>query len=43
LEKDYAENPGDIDTTTAPEGATIDEVQAGMIEVAAAREAAANS
>ena len=42
LEKDYAAmHPEDIQTTTAPEGAPIEEVQAGMMEVAAAREAAA--
>ena len=42
LEKEYTTmSPEDVRTTTAPEGAPIEEVQAGMIEVAAAREAAA--
>jgi hypothetical protein len=42
LEKEYAGvNTEEIESTTAPEGAPIEEVQAGMMEVAAAREAAA--
>jgi hypothetical protein len=33
-------NPDGIHTTTAPEGAPLEEVQEGMIEAQAAREAA---
>jgi hypothetical protein len=42
LEKEYAEmHPGDVHTTTAPEGASIEEVKVGMMEVKEARERAA--
>lgn len=38
-----AMNPDDIHTTTAPEGASLEEVQDGMREAQAAREAALKS
>jgi hypothetical protein len=44
LDAEYrAMNPDGVYTTTAPEGASLDEVQEGMEEAHAAREAAAET